>query len=189
MKRKILHFLIAIVLFFGFAVQAQDAPKEEKKPIEKQRMANCDACGYCFLRADQPGSEAAHITQPAPPAGWEQCRDCLYRAADQKGKKASDNMTLIGVPTPDKGYYYTQIGCISTDAGGFTSAIIALFFRLVGGIAFLYLLYGSFIIATSRSNPERLSYGRKILIAAIVGLLFALSAVFIVSFVSTTLGI
>jgi len=58
-------------------------------------------------------------------------------------------------------------------------------FSVAGGIAFLYLIYGAFIITTSQSNPERLNYGRRVVYGAITGLIFTLGSVFIVKFIAS----
>ena len=73
-----------------------------------------------------------------------------------------------------------MIGCIKTDSSGFNQqgaaasvvqAMLDLIFRIVGGIAFLYFIYGSFLVLTSQADPERLNHGRQTLYGAIVGLL------------------
>ncbi len=194
MRKTLFIWLFASLFVGGVMAQGSEKPTptpttDPKANVERIRTANCDACGYCHLKVDQPGMSEAEITQPVVPANWAQCRDCIYRGADVKGKEASSNLTLIGVPTPDQGFYYTQIGCVPTDAGGFTSAIVGLLFRIVGGISFLYLIYGSVVLATARGSAERLIYGKRILYASIFGLIFALSAVFIVSLVSSSLGL
>lgn len=188
MVKRLIFFGLIISVFAG-TISAQGVDVATPSPAgagARQNITNCDACGYCFVRQEQPGQAQAEVTQPAVPGNWETCRACLYPKIPGP---ATSNGTLIDGPTPDRTKYFTQIGCISSEAGGFTGAIVGFFFRIIGGIAFLYLIYGAIILATSRANPERLNYGRRVLIAAIVGLLFALGAVFAVNFISTGLGL
>ena len=89
-----------------------------------------------------------------------------------------------------------MLGCITSNGSfennqgaGASSFVQALFdflvFRITGGLALLYLMYGAFIILTSQSDPERLNYGRRVVMGAIIGLIFALSSVFIVNIIGS----
>lgn len=135
--------------------------------------ANCDLCGYC--KGQQP------------PQTWEKCKECLYKGVG--GASAEQNLTLEGLPTPDPEHHYTSLGCLSTNPGEFASQMSTVFFSVVGGIAFLYLLYGAGVIATSRADPERLNHGKRIIWGAIVGLLFVLFSVFIIRTIAVSLGV
>jgi hypothetical protein len=135
--------------------------------------ANCDLCGYCK-------------GQPAPQS-WEKCRSCLYPGVG--ASTPEDNQTLIGLPTPLPDKHYTSVGCLSTDPGQFASQMSTFFFSIVGGIAFLYLIYGAGIIATSRADAERLNHGKRVVWGSIIGLLFVLFSVFIIRFIVTSLGV
>ncbi len=97
-------------------------------------------------------------------------------------------------PTPYPGRQYTFLGCLGGGSGGFTEegsasgvvqSVLNIIFSASGGIAFLYLLYGSFIIATSQADPERLNYGRRLVNGAIVGLVFTLGSVLLVNFIAS----
>lgn len=171
MKRILI--LLLLFLSFGFGVFA-----EEPTP----RTAACDLCGYC-----PPGQ---------PPQSWSSCQKCLYPSinpspAAMESLKIDETTNLP--PTPYPGHQYTFLGCLGGltsfteggSAGTVVQAILNIVFSIVGGIAFLYLLYGSFIIATSQSDPERLNYGRRLITGAIIGLVFALSSVLIMNFIAT----
>lgn len=139
------------------------------------RYATCDECGLCQLAGT-----------PLPtPQSYEQCKKCLYPQAQglDSLKIGTDGSGLP--PSPYQGNMYTMLGCLRTDAGEFTVQLSRLFFNIVGGIAFLFLLYGAGVIAASRANTERLMYGRKVVVAAIAGLLFVLASTFIIRFVAT----
>jgi hypothetical protein len=95
--------------------------------------------------------------------------------------------------TPVPGKQYTFLGCLGSGgsfgqegaAGGVVQSILNIVFSLSGGIAFLYLLYGSFVIATSQANPEKLNYGKRLVYGAIAGLIFTLGSVFLVKFIAS----
>lgn len=155
-------------------------------PTEEQHksIANCDLCGFCQGVSKVPGS-------------WQSCVKCLYPGvASRNGSGDADPASLATltteggvIPTPDPNHYYTGFGCVSTQPGEFTTQMSSFFFSIIGGIAFLFFIYGSAVIATARSDPSRLNQGKRILIGSIVGLLFALMSVFIIRFIAQSLGL
>lgn len=178
MRKSILSFFIFFILLFGFlpSVLAQT-------PTPTGRFAACDLCGYCQGNT--------------PPSGWGKCAECLYGVIN--GDPTSNVTLKIDESTnlPPKalpGKMYTQLGCIGTNLGGFQQAgaaagvvqtLLNVIFSIVGGLAFLSLIYGSFIILTSQANPERLNYGKRVVYGAIIGVTFTLSAVFLVNLLSS----
>ena len=173
MVKKILIFLfvflISASIFNGVFAQT--------------RYAACDLCGYC------PPNK--------PPQSWSACQKCLYPNInpDPTSKDSLKVNPETNLPTsPAVGRQYTFLGCIKSGgdgfsnegaAGGVVQTLLNTIFSVAGGIAFLYLLYGSFIIATSQSNPERLNYGRRVVYGAIAGLIFTLGSVFVVKFIAS----
>lgn len=79
-----------------------------------------------------------------------------------------------------QGKLWTAIGCIQTNLQEvlakyiFTTGI-----GIAGGLAFLYFLYGAFLILTSAGNPEAVDQGRQIITSAIIGLLLIIFSVMI----------
>lgn len=179
MKRLFLEiFFIFFILIFGFipSVSAQT-------PTSTTRFAACDLCGYC-----PPNT---------PPTNWPKCRDCLYPGAGDASSgntlKITDT-TLNNAPTSVPGRMYTQLGCLGTNFGGFqkegaaanvVQTLLNVIFSIVGGLAFLSLIYGSFIVLTSQARPERLNYGKRMIYGAIVGVIFSFSAVFLVNLIAS----
>lgn len=188
MKR--LFFVLLLCMFFLFPpdTHAQDA------------FATCDACGYCKDRQ--------------VPQNWVTCKQCLY---DTPAKTYSDDATTNETlklmidsddPTattkvPPKivpGKFYTMIGCINTNFGGtsegFTSSsaagsviqrLLTVIFSIAGGIAFLYFIYGSFLILTTQNDPERLNHGKRVIIGSLIGVAFTLSSVFILNLIGNNI--
>jgi hypothetical protein len=161
-------------------------------PSHAQRFATCDQCGYC---------KDVNPTPPAenPPGNWESCRQCLYPEASQD---ALSNSTLLidpstnAAPAPKAGHFYTQIGCLSTNLEDFTQAgsagsvvqqLLNVAFSIAGGIAFLYFIYGSFMIITSQADPEKLNHGRRLIVGSVIGIALVLGSVFLVNFIGSTI--
>lgn len=150
--------------------------------LAQTRTATCDLCGFC--------------PPNPPPSNWENCRQCLYESASSDPN--SYETLSVGdeniPPTPIPGRWYTMIGCINTNLNSFenegaAASVVQILLRLIfstaGGIAFLYFLYGSFLILTSQADPERLNQGKSIVYQAIVGLIFSLSSIFIINLIGS----
>lgn len=173
MKRVLLFFL-TFTLFFFVSTKLVFA--------DTSRYAACDLCGYC--------------PPNAAPQSWVSCQKCLYPDASSD-PESLDTLKIEPTsnlpPTPFPGHQNTFLGCIGGSsafttegsAGGVAQSLLNIVFSLAGGVAFLYLLYGSFIIATSQAEPERLNYGKRVVSGAIIGLVFTLSSVLVVNFIAS----
>ncbi len=150
---------------------------------------DCNKSGYCMAPSDR---------QTAPNKTQIQCMTCLYGLPENSSFNDIKEGTLkINVdtslpPQPIPGHMNTMIGCISIDGGfsqegavaGLANVVLGLIFKLAGALAFLYILYGAFIVLTSQDNPEKLGKGKNILIGAIVGLVFCLLSIFILGLIA-----
>ena len=85
----------------------------------------------------------------------------------------------------------TAVGCIPVlgDASGksFASWVILWGAGVGSGLAFLLILYASFMIMTSQGNPERLKAGQELLTSAISGLLLLIFSVFILNLIGVNI--
>lgn len=78
----------------------------------------------------------------------------------------------------------TAIGCIPVeDTNAFMGWILGWAIGVGGGIAFLLIVYASFMTMTSQGNPERLKAGQELLTSAISGLIMLIFSVFILKFI------
>jgi hypothetical protein len=84
---------------------------------------------------------------------------------------------------PTKTCVSTAIGEIRTDPSGFISQVIKISIGFGSGIAFLFLLYGSYKIVTSQGNPEGINGAKEIITSAIIGLIFIILAVSLVQII------
>ena len=146
------------------------------------RYAACDLCGFC------PPSPA--------PKSWAACQKCIYPNInpDPSAKESLIVNAETNLPiAPALGRQYTFLGCLkggggefgAGGAGSIIQSLLNIIFSMAGGIAFLYLLYGSFVVATSQANPEKLNYGKRVVYGAIAGLIFTLGSVFVVRFIAS----
>ncbi len=150
---------------FGINAQNANAP----------RLTDCNACGYC--RPD------------VKPDNLDACMACIYP------NMTPDESLMIDKDTnrpraPAAGKYYTQIGCIGSGATNFRQAAAQgevlnyLMFRFLiptsGVIALLALIYGAFLLVTSRDNPEQIQRGKSWVYGAIIGAIFVFAAVLMI---------
>ncbi len=187
---KKIFLLILAVGFIFFLRGSQDK-------AYAVRYASCDQCGFCVT----PSIGANLPELGAKPGNWDQCRNCLYpaltsyqfdtRKSLEIPETADANGLPINIPpTIQPGHYYTAVGCLTTNVGDFTKAgaaagvvtpILNMMFSLAGGIAFLYLMYGAFLILTSRGDYEQLNQGKRTVYGSIIGLIFTLTSVFVIN--------
>jgi len=75
----------------------------------------------------------------------------------------------------------TAIGCIPvlSNTNDFISFVLKWAIGIGGGIAFLLIVYASFMITTSSGNPDRLKAGQELLTSAIAGLIMLIFSIFI----------
>jgi hypothetical protein len=180
----------ALVGLFLFLILLSPPPQVQ---AATNRYAVCDLCGFCISPTPDAGGPPPY---DPPRPDWEKCRACLYPAATANNPGSFSTLeiddTTNAAPTPALGHHYTMIGCISTNTTDFTKPgavgvviqpILNILFTISGGLAFLYLIYGAFIIISSQAEPERISKGKQIIWGSVIGLIFVLMSAFIVNLV------
>jgi len=68
----------------------------------------------------------------------------------------------------------TDLGCFPNDPVGFVQKFYGIGLSFVAGIALLALIYGGYVIMTSRGEPHRVTIGKSYIYYAIAGLLLAI---------------
>jgi len=204
MNRKIFVFFI---LFFSLILISIRSHK-----VNATLYATCDACGFCPIIVNDNNDinlpSANCIPTITPPGNWKQCVRCLYPTiypSDAPNPPDASLCQSLGIiagtnqaPTTIPGRQYTMIGCITSEGGfdnntgsGASSFSQALFdlvvFKMVGGIALLYLMYGAFLIITSQSDPEKLNHGKRVVYGSIIGLVFVLTSVLLVNIIGSNI--
>ncbi len=92
----------------------------------------------------------------------------------------------ILTPCAERGYINsldTAVGCFPAgERNEMLSFIMRWSLGVAGGISFLLIVYGAFVIMGSGANPERVKAGKGILTASIAGLILIIFSVFILDF-------
>lgn len=190
-------FLSAVVLILlGLSLS--------KTSFAANRYTTCDACGLCPTITNGTASSTCTVSTSQIPGDWKRCVKCLYPALypDGSDPDATTCKTVLIDPATNlpknavkAGRQFTLLGCITsgssvgftsqTGAPSFVQALLNVLFSLAGGLAFLYLMYGGFVILTSQADPERLNYGRRLIYGAIAGIIITLTSVFIVNLIGS----
>lgn len=118
---------------------------------------------------------ARTVTRPAVPTLATYDAADLCRQAGPLRSECED--------TCAQGELWTSIGCIKTSPEGIVEALFRIGAGVGGGFALLFILWGSFQIAISTGDPERLKSGRQTILSAIIGLLTILFAATLLSFI------
>ena len=77
----------------------------------------------------------------------------------------------------------SALGCLPINILGVASWITHYGAFVGGGIAFLLMGYGAFLLITSANDPEKIQQGKTIFVAALIGLLTVIGAVFLLRLV------
>ncbi len=78
----------------------------------------------------------------------------------------------------------TAIGCIPiTDGNAFVEWLFPRLLGVMGGIAFLLMLYGGFLIITAGGNQEKIKAGQETITSAVAGLIFAIFSLFLLQLI------
>ena len=109
----------------------------------------------------------------------------IVQSAGRLPPQAPPSQTTSSDPTCDGGNgINTAIGCIPVeDTNQFMGWILGWAVGVGGGIAFLLIVYASFMVMTSQGDPTRLKAGQELLTSAISGLIMLIFSIFILKFI------
>ena len=164
MKKKIIYVLIIFTAFL-FLLPNKTYARGCGKPGDCGSGETCDPATHLCV----PGSKPGTVTSPGAPS-----------------PSSSPVLCTPTGGTTDSGVS-TAIGCVpilgSNGQTDFLSFVLKWAVGVGGGIAFLLILYGGFMVMTSAGNPERLKAGQELLTSAISGLILLIFSVFILRFI------
>lgn len=81
-------------------------------------------------------------------------------------------------------HMWTAIGCVPMDYSIIIrDYVFTVGLGIAGGIAFLYFLYGTFLVLTCAGNHEQLEQAKQIIMSALSGLLLIIFSVFLLKFI------
>lgn len=81
----------------------------------------------------------------------------------------------------------TALGCVPVDPAAFVVWILPFLFGISGGISFLLMVYGFFLVATSKGDPKAVAAGQETITSAIIGLLVSVFSLFILRLVAVNI--
>lgn len=148
-------------------------------PTDKPECRSCHP-----NRCDTPICHNCSICRPTPTPTSAFPEPKLEALCNRAHPDLRDKCILcVNRPTdnpPGEGGIWTAIGCLPTNYSKLISEkIFPIGLGLAGGIAFLYFIYGCFLILTSMGNAEKVQQGKQIIVSALSGLLFIIFSVFI----------
>ena len=81
----------------------------------------------------------------------------------------------------------TALGCVPVEMEKFVPWLLTWLFGVAGGIAFLLMVYGFILIATSAGDEKKVQGARETITSAIVGLLVCVFSIFILRLIAVNI--
>ena len=78
----------------------------------------------------------------------------------------------------------TALGCVPVEIGPFVGWLSGYVFGISGGIAFLMMVYGFFLMSTSSGDPKAVQGAKETVTSAITGLLVSIFGMFILRLIA-----
>lgn len=110
--------------------------------------------------------------------------------SDKKDGGLGSGKNPCDIPDPNNPGKFlcpTAFGNIPTTPEGFVGQVLKIGIGLAGGLALILMVIGSIRVLTSSGDQQRLSAGRDMIVAAVVGLLFLIFSVLILRFIGINL--
>ena len=81
----------------------------------------------------------------------------------------------------------TALGCVPVKVGPFTAWLLTYVFGIAGGIAFLLMVYGFILVATTGGDPKKLQGAQETISSAVTGLVVCIFAVFLLRLIAVNI--
>jgi len=81
----------------------------------------------------------------------------------------------------------TALGCVPVTIGEFVPWLLNILFGIAGGIAFLLMVYGFILVATSGGDEKKVAGAKETITSAIVGLLVCIFSIFILRLITVNI--
>jgi len=81
----------------------------------------------------------------------------------------------------------TALGCVPVKAGDFVAWLLPPLFGVAGGISFLLMVYGFFLMTTSSGDPKAVQGAWETITSAISGLLVSIFALFLLRLIAVNI--
>jgi hypothetical protein len=148
----------------------------------------CPRCGVTPRMTMPPTKPPSTPIPPAPSLG-PICEQINVGTKDkpiwpmvtlkEKCKCCMDPKSVVGCKEPAG--IWTAVGCLPRDYSKIVSFLFSIGVGIAGGIAFLFFLFGAFMILTSAGNAEQIEEGKQTIISALSGLLLIIFSIFLLT--------
>lgn len=81
----------------------------------------------------------------------------------------------------------TALGCIPVQLQPFITWLLPKLFGIAGGISFLLMIYGFFLLSTSQGDPKAVQGAKETITSAIIGLLLSIFALLILRLIAVNI--
>jgi len=78
----------------------------------------------------------------------------------------------------------TALGCVPVEMDKFIAWLLPSLFGIGGGIAFLLMIYGFILMASSNGDPKAVQGAKETVTSAIIGLLICIFAIFLLRLIT-----
>lgn len=78
----------------------------------------------------------------------------------------------------------TALGCIPIDPQKFVGWLLPILFGITGGIAFLLMVYGFIMVATSSGDEKKVQGAKETITSAVIGLIVSVFALFLLRLIA-----
>lgn len=174
------------------------------RPTIRIPIGSCSSIEFEICAADKPCALPSFTPTPFPtPTEHPGCISCSKELCDYEDCRTCNICRPSNTPPPpfpdmkpictqlgqgpgsacrqcveDQGKLWTAIGCVPTNMGEFVKDYVFKFgVGIAGGVAFLYFIYGCFLILTSAGNAERVEEAKSIITSALSGLLLIIFSI------------
>ncbi len=155
-------------------------PPTGKSTISLYNSGRWDFCSTDVNIISSVGNQNPRPIPPGFPLSNPNCRkDCVLSAGQACNPQNGDINGAGGI--------MTAIGCVPTEPGAFVNALLRVTTAALGGIAFLFMIFGVFQFITSAGNPDGIKKGWGLITNAIIALLFIIFAVLLLKIIGVDL--
>ncbi len=161
LKRKIWLMMMFLIVFFGFVfskgVNAENVKENETK-IKDGVLWRCNNPDGCSTDTN---------------LWWDKVPD----SGDSNNPFEGCSGTSIN----------TALGCIPVEIKEFVPWLLKGLFGIAGGIAFLLMVYGFILIATSGGDEKKVAGAKETITSALIGLLVCIFSIFILRLIAVNI--
>lgn len=161
--------------------------RENGKQVEDFFTSVGELSSRLVIGKVEAGTYYIEVRSGQDPAAYRMCFTTFIvgKIGEKSGEVPSAPCKEITDPITKKKTFVcdTALGEISTDPASFIKSIFGILLSLAGGVALLLIIISGYRLMTSQGNPEKVQAAREQLTSAIVGLLFIIFSLAILTII------